>query len=142
MEREYQPGASSYAADHVARYEASGGEDGGTMSGVPIVVLHTIGRRTGHLRKAPLIKVTDGRDYVVVASKGGAPSHPDWYLNLEARPDVTVQDGDSVLAGTARTVKGTERERLWARAVSVWPDYEEYQGGTDREIPVVVIEVN
>lgn len=140
LEQRYVPSPNDYAADHVARYEASDGREGGVMSGAPIVVLHTIGRRSGAIRKSPLIKVTDGDRYVVIASKGGAPVHPAWYLNLVAEPRVRVQDGDRVVDGTARTATGDERRRLWKAATEVWPDYDEYQRKTPREIPVVVVE--
>lgn len=140
MERPYAPSPNSYAAGHVDRYEATEGRDGGVMSGAPIIVLHTTGRRSGTLRKSPLIKVTDGDRYVVIASKGGAPAHPAWYLNLAADPHVRVQDGATVVNGVAHTATGDERARLWQRATEVWPDYDLYQEKTDRELPVVVIE--
>jgi deazaflavin-dependent oxidoreductase (nitroreductase family) len=140
VEQRYVPSPNDFAADHVARYESSGGRDGGVMSGAPIIVLHTTGRRSGALRKSPLIKVTDGDRYVVIASRGGAPAHPAWYLNVVAEPRVRVQDGDRVVVGAARTAVGDERRRLWKAATQVWPDYDEYQRKTAREIPVVVIE--
>lgn len=140
MDQPYAPSPSRYAADHVARYEATDGADGGVMSGAPIVILHTTGRKSGALRKSPLIKVTDGERYVAIASKGGAEHHPAWYLNLAADADVRIQDGARLIDAVARTVEGEERQRLWKAAVAVWPDYEAYQQKTDRLIPVVVIE--
>ena len=111
-------------------------------NGSGVVVLTTRGRKTGKLRKSPLVRVSDGERYVVIASMGGAPQHPAWYLNLVADPSVTLQDGDSVLAMQARIAAGDERSRLWALAVEQWPDYAEYQRKTSREIPVVVLERN
>lgn len=140
MDQPYHPSPNSFAADHVERYEATDGRDGAVMSGAPIIVLHTTGRRSGARRKSPLIKVTDGDRYVVIASKAGAPAHPAWYLNLLADPRVRVQDGDRLVDGVAHTATGEQRTRLWAAAVAVWPDYDLYQVKTDREIPVVVIE--
>lgn len=140
MDQPYEPSPNSFAADHVERYEATGGRDGGVMSGAPIIVLHTTGRRSGALRKSPLIKVADGDRYVVIASKRGAPVHPAWYRNLVADARVRVQDGARIVDGIARTAAGEERSRLWRLATGVWPDYDLYQEKTDREIPVVVIE--
>jgi deazaflavin-dependent oxidoreductase (nitroreductase family) len=138
---EYEPSPSAYVADHVQRYESSGGEDGALMSnGSGVVILTTRGRRSGKLRKTPLVRVTDGGNYVVIASMGGAPAHPNWYLNLVDEPAVTIQDGDQLHELRARTVAGQERARMWALAVEQWPDYEEYQQKTQREIPVVALE--
>ena len=143
MTDEYAPSPSEFVTDHVRRYEASGGADGGTMpNGSGVVVLTTRGRKTGKLRKSPLVRVSDGERYVVIASMGGAPQHPAWYLNLVADPSVTLQDGDSVLAMQARIAAGDERSRLWELAVEQWPDYAEYQRKTSREIPVIVLERN
>ena len=140
MEQKYEPSPNDFASDHVARYEATGGADGGVMSGAPIVVLHTTGRTTGTLRKSPLIKITDGGLYVVIASQGGAPRHPSWYLNLVADPNVRIQDGDRLVDALASTAQGDERSRLWSAATAVWPDYDAYQEKTVRQIPVVLIE--
>jgi deazaflavin-dependent oxidoreductase (nitroreductase family) len=140
VEEQYEPSPNDFAADHVTRYEESGGADGGVMSGAPIVVLHTTGRKTGALRKSPLIKVTDGDSYVVIASQGGAPGHPSWYLNLVAEPRVRIQDGDRTVDALASTAEGDERSRLWKAATAVWPDYDNYQLKTARQIPVVVIQ--
>ena len=141
MADDYAASPSDYVADHVARYETSNGTDGGTMpNGSGVVVLTTRGRKTGKLRKSPLVRVADGDRYVVIASMGGAPSHPAWYLNLVANTDVQLQDGASVLEMRARVSTGDERSRMWDLAVEQWPDYAEYQKKTDREIPVVVLE--
>ena len=104
-------------------------------------MLHTKGRKTGELRKFPLIYGQRGDDLVVVASKGGAPEHPGWYLNLLAHPDdVVVQVKADVIPVRARTAEGAERSELWDLMVEQWPDYDGYQANTDREIPVVVLE--
>ncbi len=141
MTNDYAPSPSDYVADHVQRYESSSGTDGGKMpNGSGVVVLTTRGRKTGKLRKSPLVRVADGDRYVVIASMGGAPRHPAWYLNLVANPNVTLQDGASVLEMRARPAAADERRRLWGLAVEQWPDYAQYQAMTDREIPVVVLE--
>src|SRR5690606_24891908 len=121
-------------------YEASGGVDGGDLEGKPCVILTTRGRKTGKLRKTPLMRVEYGGTYVVVASMGGAPQHPQWYLNLVAHPDVTLQDGPDVFDCVARTANAEERAQWWPHAVAVWPAYDDYQAATDREIPVVILE--
>jgi deazaflavin-dependent oxidoreductase (nitroreductase family) len=130
----------SWVADHTRRYLESGGEDGHEWRpGVPTLLLTTTGRKSGVKRRTALIYGRDTADYVVVASKGGAPAHPAWYLNLEADPEVEIQVFDKVVPATARTADGAERERLWALMREVWPAYDEYQTKTDREIPVVVL---
>jgi deazaflavin-dependent oxidoreductase (nitroreductase family) len=140
-EADYAPSPSGYVSDHVERYETSGGTDGGAMpNGAGVVILTTVGRTTGKLRKTPLVRVTDGARYVVIASRGGAPTHPDWYRNLVAEPEVILQDGDAVHEMEARTVEGEERAGLWRLAVAEWPDYASYQENTERLIPVVVLE--
>ncbi len=129
-----------WVAEHTQRYLETGGEDGHEWRpGVPTLLLTTTGRRSGVKRRTALIYGRDNADYVVVASKGGAPEHPAWYLNLEADPQVEVQVLDTVVAATARTATGEERERLWALMRKVWPAYDEYQASTEREIPVVVV---
>lgn len=141
MSDRYAPSPTGYVSDQVARYEASDGADGGAMpNGSGVIVLTTVGRKSGKLRKTPLVRVVDGDRYVVVASMGGAPTHPLWYLNLVAEPSVTLQDRGRVLDLRARTTGGDERSRLWGLAVEQWPDYEAYEEHTDREMPVVVLE--
>ena len=131
---------TDWVADHVHRYVATDGEDGGTWrKGTSILLLITRGRKSGSLRRMPLIFGRDGESYVVVASKGGTPNHPDWYLNLMADPNVSVQVMDEVMPAVARTATAEERERLWPEMVAIWPDYEEYQQRTDREIPIVLL---
>ena len=141
LQGEYEPSPWEPVADQVRQYEQSGGTEGTTLEGQPCVILTTRGRRTGRLRKTPLMRVEHEGSYAVVASLGGAPKHPVWYFNLLAHPDeVTVQDGPDVREVRAREVTGDEKARWWARAVEVWPAYDDYQAGTDREIPVVVLE--
>ena len=137
---DYEPSPWDWVADHVEKYEGSGGTDGLDFIGFTCVVLTTTGRKSGKSRKSPLIRVHDGNSYVVIASKGGEPAHPSWYLNLVADPDVTLQDATQVFDLRARTVEGDEREALWKIAVGVYPDFAEYQERCDREIPVVVLE--
>ena len=137
---EYEPSTWNVAAEQVAEYEGSGGTKGTTLNGVACVILTTRGRSSGKLRKAPLIRVEHDGRYAVVASMGGAPKHPVWYLNLLADPEVTLQDGAMVMDGRARTLSGDEKAEWWAHATKVWPAYDEYQSKTDREIPVVIVD--
>jgi deazaflavin-dependent oxidoreductase (nitroreductase family) len=137
---QYLPGTSAMANAQVRAYEASDGLDRGDLRGVPVIILTTRGRKSGSLRKVPLMRVTDGERYAVIASLGGAAKHPVWYLNLLADPDVFLQDKDVKRRYRARTATGEERRQWWARAVAVWPFYERYQAKTDREIPVVVLD--
>ena len=135
IEGEYLPGTWDLARDQVERIESSGGTKGLTMSGAPCVVLWTRGRKSGAVRKAPLIRVEHEGTYAAVASLGGAPKHPVWYLNLTADPEVTVQDGTEVRDYLAREVSGDEKAQWWARATEVWPSYDQYQAKTDRDHP-------
>ena len=129
-----------WVAEHTRRYVESGGEDGHEWRpGVPTLLLTTTGRRSGVKRRTALIYGRDNTDYVIVASNGGTPEHPAWYLNLEADPEVELQVLDATVAATASTVTGAERERLWALMREIWPAYDEYQTKTEREIPVVVL---
>lgn len=131
---------SLFGDAHVEQYLATNGEVGHLWNGVPCLVLWTTGRKSGETRAAPLIYGARGDDVVIVASKGGAPSHPAWYRNLEADPDVEVQVGADRYAGRARVAEGDERAELWQLMAGIWPDYDDYQAKTDRQIPVVVIE--
>lgn len=137
---EYVPSPSARAADQVALYESSGGTKGTTMRGMPVVVLTTVGARTGKLRKTPLMRVEHEGTYAVVASLGGAPKHPVWYHNVVADPRVELQDGPEKHDYVAREVTGDEKALWWERAVAAYPDYADYQTRTDREIPVFVLE--
>jgi deazaflavin-dependent oxidoreductase (nitroreductase family) len=126
--------------EHVDRYLATDGREGHDWQGTQTLILTTTGRRSGQSRQTPLIYGRHGDDYLVVASKGGAPQHPGWYLNLDANPDVQVQiRGDKVRA-RARTATPEERAELWPIMTNEWPDYDRYQEQTDRDIPVVVLE--
>jgi proline iminopeptidase len=130
-----------FGDEHVRRYRETGGEVGHIWrEGSTILLLTTTGRTSGEPRTTPLIYAADGDNYVIVASKGGAPEHPGWYRNLQQTPEVELQVLDEVFPARARTAKGEERERLWEKANEVWPHYAEYQTQTDREIPVVVLE--
>ena len=140
LEGNYEPSAWSGVADQVALYEATDGREGDTLEGKPVVILTTRGRHSGALRKSPLMRVEHDGRYVVVASMGGAPQHPVWYLNLEADPRVTLQDGAKVMELRARTATPEERAQWWPRAAAAWPPYDEYQTKTEREIPVFVLE--
>jgi deazaflavin-dependent oxidoreductase (nitroreductase family) len=130
-----------FGEEHVRRYRETGGEVGHDWRrGSKILLLTTKGRKTGEPRTTPLIYENDGDAYVIVASKGGTPEHPGWYLNLDKDPGVELQVRDEVFPARARTATGDERERLWKLAAQQWPDYDEYQKKTDRVIPVVVLE--
>ena len=141
IEGTYEPSAWRPIAEQVALYESSNGTQGTELEGKPCVILWTRGRHSGAVRKSPLMRVTDdaGR-YAVVASMGGAPKHPVWYLNLVADPDVSLQDGPELKDYRARVVEGDEKAEWWKRATDVWPSYDEYQTKTDRAIPLVVLE--
>ncbi len=137
----YEPSPWEWVADQVALYESSGGTDGLLLNGQPCVVLWTRGRHSGTVRKSPLMRVADGGGrYAIVASMGGAPKHPVWYLNVVAEPSVSLQDGPELRDYTARGVEGDEKAAWWNSAVEVWPAYDEYQAKTDRAIPLVVLD--
>lgn len=139
---EYEPSAEKWVRDQVERYERTGGQEANTLrdTGIPIVVFTLRGRRSGKLRKVPLMRVEHDGRFAMVASKGGAPEHPGWYHNLQAAPEVSVQDGATVIDGFARELEGPERAEWWARAVEVFPTYAQYQRRTDRLIPVLLVE--
>ena len=117
----------------------SGGTDGTEMKGKPVILLTTIGAKTGKIRKTPLMRVEHDGEYAVVASLGGAPKHPVWYHNVKAHPRVELQDGTVTKDYEAREVFGDEKAAWWERAVAAWPDYADYQTKTDRQIPVFVL---
>jgi deazaflavin-dependent oxidoreductase (nitroreductase family) len=129
-----------FGQEHVRVYRQTGGEHGYHWRGTTILLLSTTGRRSGQERTTPLIHRTDGDSWVVVASKGGAPEHPDWYKNLEASPQAVIQVKAETIPVRARAAEGEERERLWKLMTEDWPAYEDYQRKTSREIPVVVFE--
>ena len=136
----YAPGTSAWARKQAERYEASKGADAADLRGRPIIVLTSIGARTGALRKTALMRVEHDGVYAVVASLGGAPRHPVWYHNLKADPRVELQDGPATRDYLAREVTGDEKAVWWARAVETWPAYDAYQAKTARQIPVFVLE--
>lgn len=140
MDTEYLPSANPQAADQVALYESSGGTDGTTMKGLPVVIITMRGAKSGKIRKTPLMRVEHDGSYAAVASKGGAPENPVWYNNLTAHPEMELQDGPKHLHLTAREVFGAERDTWWQRAVSAFPDYANYATKTPRKIPVFVLE--
>ncbi len=141
LEGIYEPSPWDWVADQVALYESSGGTDGLLLNGKPCVILWTRGRHSGTVRKSPLMRVADGEGrYAIVASMGGAPTHPVWYLNVVADPSVSLQDGPELRDYSARVVEGQEKAEWWKRATEVWPAYDEYQAKTDRAIPVVVLD--
>jgi F420H(2)-dependent quinone reductase len=140
LDGEYEASPDKRAREQVEEYESSGGQRGNTLRGMPVIILTTRGARSGKLRKIPLMRVEHEGRYAVVASLGGAPKHPVWYHNLKADPNVELQDGAQPRDMVAREVSGDERAEWWKRAVAAYPDYEDYQKRTDREIPVFVLE--
>jgi len=139
LEGEYLPSTSDWARKQAELIEDSGGTDGLLLQGRPVVVLTTRGARTGALRKTALMRVEHDGQYAVVASRGGAPTHPQWYFNLVAHPGVELQDGAERHDYVAHEADGAERETWWARAVEAYPPYADYQTRTDRTIPVFVL---
>ena len=129
-----------WIADHLRRYEASEGADGHLWNGVPCLLLTTTGRKSGAALTLPLIYGRDGERVVIVASRGGAPTHPAWYENLTAQPEISVQVMADRFKARARTATPAEKPALWKKMVAIWPPYEEYQQRAPREIPVVIIE--
>jgi F420H(2)-dependent quinone reductase len=125
---------------HTRLYRTTGGRFGGTMRGVPVLLLDHVGRKTGQRRTTALFYMRDGENVVIVASKGGMPKDPVWWLNLKANPTTTVQIKDKVMKVRARQADAEERARLWPRLVEIYADYADYQRKTTREIPVVVLE--
>jgi len=137
---EYMPSTAKWVRDQVERYESSGGTEGTTIMGKPVVLLTMRGARTGKIRKVPLMRVEHDGVYLAVASIGGAPKHPVWYYNLLADPHVQLRDGTLVKDVTAREIHGEEKALWWERAVAAFPNYAEYQSKTSRQIPVFVLE--
>lgn len=133
------PSAQGWVREHAERYVQTDGEDGHLWRGYPTLVLDTIGRKSGRPRRQMLIYGEDGGNYIVVASKGGADDHPLWYENLVATPEVRVQVKADRFAARARTATPEEKARLWRMMADIYPPYEEYQGKTNREIPVVIL---
>ncbi|MGN6324376.1 nitroreductase family deazaflavin-dependent oxidoreductase [Pseudolysinimonas sp.] len=140
LEGEYAPSASEWARVQAEAYEASGGAESAELRGRPIIVLTSVGAKSGKLRKTALMRVEHEGVYAVVASKGGAPEHPAWYANLVKNPHVELQDGAEKHDYLAHEADGDEYAVWWERAVEAWPDYAAYQRKTARRIPVFVLE--
>jgi F420H(2)-dependent quinone reductase len=140
IDGEYVPSPSEWVRKQVEKYEGSGGTDGTTLQGQPVVVVTNKGAKTGAVRKTPLMRVEHEGAYAAVGSKGGAEENPVWVYNLRKNPQVVVQDGAKVVELTAREVAGEERAAWWERALAAWPAYADYQKKTDRLIPVFVLE--
>ena len=136
---EYEPSTLDWARDNAELYIASGGTQGTELKGMPVVLLTTIGAKSGKLRKTPLMRVEHDGEYAVVASLGGAPKNPVWYYNIVANPHVELQDGTASRDYQAREVFDDEKAIWWQRAVAAYPDYADYQRKTDRDIPVFVL---
>lgn len=140
LEGEYEPSPIGWVREQVELFEGSGGTEGTTWRGLPVVILTTRGAASGKIRKTPLMRVGHDGAYAVVASQGGAPEHPVWYHNLVADPRAELQDGPVRRDVTAREVTGEEKALWWRRAVAAYPEYADYQARTEREIPVLVLE--
>ena len=141
LEGDYTPSPTAWVRDQVAEYEASGGTRANTLldTGLPIIIITTRGSRSGTLRKTPLMRVEHDGAYLLVASQGGAPTHPQWYHNLVADPSaVRVQDGPEPFDVVVRELDGEERQEWWDRAVAAYPPYADYQARTDRRIPILL----
>jgi deazaflavin-dependent oxidoreductase (nitroreductase family) len=139
LEGDYAPSPVDWAREQADKYIESGGTDGTVLQGKPVILLTTVGAKTGKLRKTPLMRVEHDGEYAIVASLGGAPKNPVWYYNVVANPRVELQDGTTTRDYDAREVFGDEKATWWERAVQVWPDYAGYQKKTDRQIPVFVL---
>ena len=133
------PDFSLFGDEHVRKYEETGGKVGHDWNGTDCLILRVKGRKTGELRKFPLIYGKDGDDYVLIASKGGYPKTPGWYENLVANPECEVQVWDEVIPVTARTGTAEDKKRVWPAMTKQWPDYDNYQANSSREIPVVLL---
>ncbi|MER5849118.1 nitroreductase family deazaflavin-dependent oxidoreductase [Streptomyces sp. NPDC002012] len=140
LKGEYEPSPAQWVRDQVELFESSGGTEGITMRGLPVIILTTRGARSGKIRKTPLMRIEHNGTYAVVASQGGAPKHPVWYHNIVADPRVELQDGPVRQDMNAREATGEEKAVWWQRAVEAFPDYADYQLKTDRQIPVFVLE--
>jgi deazaflavin-dependent oxidoreductase (nitroreductase family) len=136
---EYERGTADWANKQVDLYEATDGREANDLRGRPVIILYTIGAKSGKLRKTPLMRVEHDGEYAVVASKGGAEANPTWYYNLKANPQVELRDLGEQHDYVARELEGEERDLWWARAVETWPDYQEYTKKTDRLIPLFVL---
>jgi F420H(2)-dependent quinone reductase len=141
IEGEYEPSPAQWVRDQVDEYERSGGQSGNTLldTGLQVIIVTTRGNKTGKVRKFPVMRVENDGAYALVASKGGAPTNPEWYNNLKAAPDdLTIQDGPEPFTAEVRELTGPERSTWWDRAVAAYPPYADYQTKTDRQIPVLL----
>ena len=136
----YAPSPWEPIASHVDRYVATNGEDGFLWEGGEVIILTTTGAKSGNERRTPLMRVTDGERYFVVASMGGAPNNPNWYHNMVVHPEVTIQDRAEVHQYVARQASPEEKATFWPLAVAAWPAYDDYQANTDRDIPLMICE--
>jgi deazaflavin-dependent oxidoreductase (nitroreductase family) len=139
---EYVPSTQKWVRDQVELYEGSGGTQGTTLrdTGLPVVIVTSLGARSGKIRKTPLMRVEHDGRYLLVASQGGAPKHPTWYFNLKSHPVIELQDGPVKQEMAVRELSGEEKATWWERAVAAFPNYADYQRRTDREIPVFLAE--
>ncbi|HUB69571.1 MAG TPA: nitroreductase family deazaflavin-dependent oxidoreductase [Acidimicrobiales bacterium] len=137
---DYVPTRSDWVREQVEEYERSGGQRANTLrdTGLPVVIITTLGHKSGKVRKFAVMRVEHGGEYAIVASKGGAPENPIWYGNLKASPHIMIQDGPEALDFEVREVSGAERQEWWDRAVAAYPPYAEYQTKTSRQIPLLV----
>ena len=134
---QYIPSTSKWVRDQVELYEKSNGTEGNTISDFPVIIVTNLGRKTGAVRKTPLITVREGNKYILIASQGGSPKNPNWYYNLKANPKVKIQDGSSVYnMKVTEILNSKERERLWEIAVKAYHSYQDYQNRTERMIPI------
>ncbi len=141
LDGEYVPSPVERVRKQVEDYETSGGVEGATLEGRPVVILTSVGAKSGKVRKNPVMRIVDGDRYVAVASYGGAPENPSWYTNLVAHPTVRIQDGATVKEFHAREISGEEKPRYWAIAEQFWPHFPEYRRlASGRDIPIMVLE--
>jgi deazaflavin-dependent oxidoreductase (nitroreductase family) len=140
LDGEYEPSPWEPIAQQVADYERTDGVEGGEFMGGPCIILWSKGAKSGNVRKTPLIRITDGTNYVVIGSMGGAPNNPQWVHNLRAESHSQLQDGAELKDYSAREVDGDEKSEWWTLATSVWPEYDTYQSSTERIIPLFVLE--
>ena len=136
---EYEPSPVEWVRRQVQQYESTGGAEGGTMKDRPVIILTSLGAKSGKIRKTPLMRVEHDGQYAVVASMGGAPQNPTWYANLKAHPFVELQDGADRRDYAVRELSGEDKQIWWERAIQAWPDYQSYQQQTDRDIPVLLL---
>jgi deazaflavin-dependent oxidoreductase (nitroreductase family) len=136
----YAPSPSERVRDQVARYEATGGADGGELGGLPVIILTTTGARSGAVRKTPVMRVERDGIYAAIASYAGSPDNPQWYYNLVAHPEAQLQDGDQLHRVRARELTGAEKQRWWEIADALNPNYARYRASSGRDIPVLALE--